>query len=1072
MKALFERLADAKAENPDLSEEELILRMMQTFQDTPTPAEARAATPVDTALDWAAVIAGFDIEDLIARLPNFEGRSVVERVRSALVRNSSPQPGCAFRVLNTSERRSRIQALHQKELLAETLSASLWATDMLAEETSLLAVHYIFRRALQFLAKEGLRAAIVSLDDNTDYTDANLAQRSQVLGWIVPDTVEDPSLDAFLSERRLSFRQRLFTLESCKRLDEQAASFIGRRPLIAELSHNLMVPPASGAAPIVAIHGMGGIGKSAIISALTHHLMQSKPDLLVAKIDFDRPGFGVAGNDFLTTQIVEQLSAQAAVSQTGALQGSNFYKVGRDVGSQIENTDGSLDQLDVLLAQLDPDRPVLLIFDTLEERQRHGASQMSFFASWLDRVARGPWARNLAILVAGRAKPDVNDFHFPQYIDEPIDEMAPDERVALLSQLGHAEADAQILAPLSGNPLLLHLVSRLIQRDGGPTAQELMADDVDPQVQADVLHGMVYDRILLHVENPKARKLAYPGLVLREVTPDLIARVIAPVVLDGEITDPLEAETLFEALRREVWLVEDDGPQRVRHRADVRRLMMAYLTRDDSMTAKSRNIHERALAYFKATGNARESNYHSAMLADPNAFSFSDPITAQRILEDIGGDVDFVPDAFLALLKAKSGERLSDKELALLPTDLWAEQVDVLGKELLEEGDLRRAVALWSPDRDLPVPLWLIEARDGMGEHIPVELVDVEETKARMTGSQLWTLILMRQELWDEATLVAQDMIDVLQNTAAQKTMSGDDITRRLELLSYFVISSSNTGETSMSNDGVSAIEMQQRNSLEGILRQMNAELLKVPPPLARLAMDTLSQLEELHRVHRLFLSHHRVLHYGALKGRSRFQFVPSAPWINQAHAAARESHESLYPWGSLERNIHRALDAPGSLSVRDITQDMASDAVEALAKLPGPYQATPMFRGTGYKEHRLPLRFALADALMERPSVFHDVIVGLRVLCETHECIVPEELFGLAKDMPRSIDALDQLLVPIIHYADQCGLLPQYCAALRDYFPQAAKLNRVIDDLHRWSEIVLPPDLTPEANTPVILSS
>src|SRR5262249_55901546 len=79
--------------------------------------------------------------------------------------------------------------------------------------------------------------------------------------------------------------------------------------------------------------------------------------------------------------------------------------------------------------------------------------------------------------------------------------------------------------------------------------------------------GRLYERrVLDHVRNQDAAKLAWPGLVVRRLTMDIARTVLAPIC--GLAPD--RVRDAFEALAREVWIVEREGPDVLKHRADLR----------------------------------------------------------------------------------------------------------------------------------------------------------------------------------------------------------------------------------------------------------------------------------------------------------------------------------------------------------------------------------------------------------------------------------------------------------------------------------------------------------------------
>jgi hypothetical protein len=58
-----------------------------------------------------------------------------------------------------------------------------------------------------------------------------------------------------------------------------------------------------------------------------------------------------------------------------------------------------------------------------------------------------------------------------------------------------------------------------------------------------------------------SQAVAFPSLVLREITPDLLREVVAPAV-SLEAISPSQAKTLFDRVAAEVWLVTGARPDR------------------------------------------------------------------------------------------------------------------------------------------------------------------------------------------------------------------------------------------------------------------------------------------------------------------------------------------------------------------------------------------------------------------------------------------------------------------------------------------------------------------------------
>ena len=102
----------------------------------------------------------------------------------------------------------------------------------------------------------------------------------------------------------------------------------------------------------------------------------------------------------------------------------------------------------------------------------------------------------------------------------------------------------------------------------------------------------MYERILNRIKKPRVKALAYPGVVLRRVTPELILKVLAPTCpVPLDVTTPADAEQAFNELAEHVWLVTRIAPDTVVHRADVRRLLVPGL--EHSSDVDTRAIHRR-----------------------------------------------------------------------------------------------------------------------------------------------------------------------------------------------------------------------------------------------------------------------------------------------------------------------------------------------------------------------------------------------------------------------------------------------------------------------------------------------
>jgi hypothetical protein len=286
-----------------------------------------------------------------------------------------------------------------------------------------------------------------------------------------------------------------------------------------------------------------------------------------------------------------------------------------DIGSQRSLASLAETAAQVLRPIVGP-LPVLLVVDTFEEVQVQGAEAEHAIASMLHELSRR--LTGLVVLLCGRAEPRVPGI-------EPIvlGELAADEALELLRRLvGEAWSAAipELARELGGNPLVLRFAARVIRSEG---AMALASPEGIAQVRAAIrqerLQGMLYGRILTHLHTENARRLAFPGLVLRVITPDVVDEVLAgPCGLD--LTAPGAAKEAYDDLAREVALVvPDPASGGLRHLPHVRRLMLETLLSfvdRDAVAAIDRG----AVAHWcrRAGPVARaEEIYHRLRLGEP-----------------------------------------------------------------------------------------------------------------------------------------------------------------------------------------------------------------------------------------------------------------------------------------------------------------------------------------------------------------------------------------------------------------------------------------------------------------------
>lgn len=255
----------------------------------------------------------------------------------------------------------------------------------------------------------------------------------------------------------------------------------------------------------------------------------------------------------------------------------------------------------------------LLVLDTFEEAEYATHDQLRALDELVSALA-GAWPR-LSVLVLGRASGEGMELAQQAVVSQllgPLDDPATD---GYLEHLGIEDPeDRAVLVRLArGNPLTLRIGARY--RADYP--EDDLAGDLEG-LQAEMLRGVLYGRILDHIHDEEVGELAHPGLILHRITPQVLRKVLAPRCGLPDLS-AAHAQELFEAFAREVFLVERADRGRVLlHRPELRRIMLRLLERDRPGDVTV--IDKAAVGYWRnEPGNeARaEEIYHRLRLGQP-----------------------------------------------------------------------------------------------------------------------------------------------------------------------------------------------------------------------------------------------------------------------------------------------------------------------------------------------------------------------------------------------------------------------------------------------------------------------
>jgi len=482
------------------------------------------------------------------------------------------------------------------------------------------------------------------------------------------------------------------------------------------------------------VTGIGGSGKSALVADLmrrTQGADWSGP--VVVCLDFDQRNIALGGEREWLNELTRQIGfarpqLDAALSKIRSEARQELHKLAQSTGD-VDRLTGT-DSLFVVSSMREKLQAALsngalvsqilvVIFDTFEEvlvrsdLQAVSLSQepfglvMSFIDSLTGNISpnSAPVFGAVRAIVAGRAQPFPGDDAtsarwFAAHLE--VGELDIDAAVEFLragtDRRVFTKARAKrIVQLLPRFPLVLKLLTAFAQ---GRSAREI--DEVTSEAQGAgvlgaaastrVLYSRFLDRLKDHVirdvkgerlvRRDDLVRLAHPGLALSVVTPDLIRHVLAKPTGLGDI-DEQQARDLFNALSREIWLVERAGSDAVRHIPVLRRIMLPMLNGDltpaenakTEMRETVRAVH-RAAAQWYRSGGAGEPNaaalaaYHDAFLGEVTALA-ADQSLIRRVLDIAGEDVAAMPIEARAVLRreARSEEGLSVEEAAALPAE-------------------------------------------------------------------------------------------------------------------------------------------------------------------------------------------------------------------------------------------------------------------------------------------------------------------------------------------------------------------------------------------------------------------
>lgn len=758
------------------------------------PAETSRDGDLTPYLDAAAVLVAFDPD----RLQPARGTEALDGerpfVRDRLVPLSElidegPQRGLWS--LSFAERRESLRRLATRAAMRDALDANPDRPDT--------PVQRMFERVVD---GEDVPLADLPRDE--------LAALITVVGWL--ERIVEPLPDEAAVQSALVKSDLLAPMQRLA-----GRGFVDRQNPLAQIDAYAF-DDAHPSVPLF-IFGPGGIGKSALLAKFILDSVREKKATSVY-IDLDRPTVRPDQPLTVLLEILKQIETHLnlpLIEIDPVLKEVTNAITRQESGRQSESY-ASYDDQKILeqLHSLLPYGPSFIIIDTFEEAQYMGPRVV---LSLVDLVFALSQVGHLRVIIAGRALPkEYIERAFPglpseilasvgTWADEdpliqsiplpgrPINLGVLDEgpardllqnsiRLAGLAPLSESDAD-EVIGIVGRNPMCLNLAARLI-RDQGVDKLRQSRSEFLTKLKAEKIQALLYGRILHHVHGDDVRKVAYPGLIVRRITPDVIRDVLAtPCGLD--LTPARSEHHIFDDLANEAALVErDPSDGSLRHRVDVRRAMLADLT-DHVEPEVVKRIDEAAVAYYAAQSGAiarAEELYHRLRLREPESQLehrwLPDPELGLRLK----GAVEEVPPKQRLWLAGKLGITLASAVREEADQEAWENQAAQEADTLLRSGLADQALAVLR-ERSERLPrslLYALEAealrfREEFDEALAVARAGVD-TASRAGAIDLALELLLKMVVIEESRGRLPEAETLLEEAAAVAASSHDALLR------------------------------------------------------------------------------------------------------------------------------------------------------------------------------------------------------------------------------------------------------------------------------------------------------
>lgn len=778
------------------SQPRLTLGDLDRFLESPVDGEARqslsaaiaAGIPDSTRyLNAAAVLAAFNPFQLkpVGSPSDGEGRGALLDLLLPLSEPivDGPQRGLWF--LSFSERRAALKRLRTRETMKQALAANPDRPDS--------SVQRMFER---IMGKESIDFSSLSRDE--------LAALIAVVDWTegILDGLPD----------KAAVRSTLAKADLLAPMQRLAGhGFVNRVDQIEQLKEYV-----SGVEPSVPlfVFGTGGVGKSTLLAHFILKYVEPKRIPFVY-IDIDRPRVRPDHPLTILLEAVVQLEVPPDLffMKESLIKEIGFEFTRKEDHRQFDSQGYDNYRYFNLVGNILPvNQQVVFFLDTFEEAQYLGPDVVWNLLDFLFALARS--LKGVRIILSGRALPsEYISRGFPNLLDKshgavyenklPLEHILPFERPINLGMLDegparellqgsiqsaglpalHDDELEDVIRIVGRSPMCLKLAARLIRDEGIGRLREARSQFM-VKLKSEKIQALLYGRILQHIHNEDVRKIAYPGLVVRRVAPDVIREVLAkPCGL--KLTATRSEDDIFRDLSKEAALVEPDPTDgSLRHRSDVRRTMLEDLT-DHVGADVVGKIDRAAVAFYAKHAGAvarAEEMYHRLRLCQRTK-TLNDRWVPEAAIH-LKGAGDELPARQRLWLAEKLGITLDESVRETASQEAWEDQAARTADRFLQSGAAEKALSVLHERsaRRAHSRLYQLEAEacrfiGDLDEALHVSRVGVEEL-SKVGAVDMVLELLLKMVLIEETRSNLEAAVKLLDEARTVATHCNNEILR------------------------------------------------------------------------------------------------------------------------------------------------------------------------------------------------------------------------------------------------------------------------------------------------------